>query len=165
MAQNLNYSKGVDSSWCYANSSDSCTKYGRLYQWAAVMGLDPKFDTITWNGSIPNKGICPTGWQVPSDSDWTELIRTVDPTNQNAGRILSANVPGWNGTDNFGFGALPGGQYLSGTFYLAGSYMIFWSSSEIQPTTAEYYANGDRPYITYSDNPKLTGYSLRCIGD
>jgi hypothetical protein len=61
MAENLNVR--VDSSWCYANSADSCAKYGRLYQWAAVMGLDASYNTRPWNGTLPhrNRSVIPSG--------------------------------------------------------------------------------------------------------
>jgi len=100
MAENLNYQTASDS-WCFANSTDSCKKYGRLY---------------TWNAA---KTVCPTGWHLPDTSEWNTLV-AVAGGYMTAGSKLKSTI-GWDyycssicsssSTDEFGFTALPGGGY------------------------------------------------------
>ena len=120
----------IESSVCvlpknaYAVQEDNeyCQKYGRAYTWAAAMKA------------------CPAGWHLPSDDDWTILINYVygDKTGNNGvGSKLKAKE-GWennpkypNGTDNYGFSALPGGYVnASGNSWSVGVAVRFWSSGE-----------------------------------
>lgn len=169
MAENLNLK--VDSSWCYLNSIDSCSRYGRLYQWAAAMGLDSGYNSKLWNGTMPHQGICPTGWHVPSDAEWTTLMNyTGGQFPFTAGKNLKSRI-GWddagNGIDTFGFCALPGGiRYLSGRSGQVGSDSYFWSSSEsdsIHATDRSLAWN----YQTQFSREDLKGYglSVRCLKD
>jgi uncharacterized protein (TIGR02145 family) len=90
-AKNLNYN--ANGSRCYGDNPDNCTKYGRLYDWAAA------------------NTACPTGWHLPYEAEWQALIEAIGGYS-NAGAKLKAKS-GWNGggvgTDSFGFSALPGG--------------------------------------------------------
>lgn len=170
MAQNLNYK--VDSSWCYANSADSCSKYGRLYQWAALMGLDSSYNDKLWSGMLPHQGICPSGWHVPSDTEWTTLITFVGGEAIAGARLKS--MRGWrlddtgssgNGTDAFGFRVLPAGM----SYDSPGSDAEFWSSSEGGSTTGALirYFNYGNDYggdaVTRGGDNKVDGNSLRCL--
>ena len=65
MAENLNYE--VDPSWCYGDTLEYCKKYGRLYQWDAILGANAKV-----------KNVCPDGFHVPSNKEWDELNAFVD---------------------------------------------------------------------------------------
>jgi uncharacterized protein (TIGR02145 family) len=164
MAENLNYK--VDSSWCYGNSSDNCSKYGRLYQWAAAMAVSYVYNTTKLNATLPCQGICPSGWHIPSDSEWRVLVQYVDSATSGT-RLKSSG--GWDnsgsGTDAYGFRALPAGwRYSSdGLFYNAGSYAGFWSSSEEDQSFA-WTRNLLSGYAyVYRDYDKSSGYSLRCM--
>jgi uncharacterized protein (TIGR02145 family) len=112
MAQNLNYV--ADSSWCYENRADSCEKYGRLYTWDAA------------------KKVCPIGYHLPSRKEWIDLVTTVGGK-RIAGKKLKAKS-GWiergNGTDCYGFSALPGGKRYPGSFYGAGGFGQWWTATE-----------------------------------
>lgn len=177
MAQNLNYK--VDSSWCYANSTDSCSKYGRLYQWASVMGLDTSYNNKLWSGTLPHQGICPSGWHVPSDTEWTILTTYIGGEDSAGTKLKSTN--GWNisgnGTDTCGFRVLPAGvrEYFDGLFVIVGNYSYFWSASE---NDVEYDWSRDfslgTPYVirgievkavSRGYDVKAYGYSLRCLED
>jgi uncharacterized protein (TIGR02145 family) len=96
MAKNLNYKPVSGNAWCYNNDSISnCANYGRLYDWNAAMTA------------------CPTGWRLPSDSDWVALEGEVGGVSV-AGTKLKANNALWvtnNGKDAHGFSALPGGVF------------------------------------------------------
>ncbi len=125
--------------------------YGALYNWHAV------------NNS---NGLCPTGWHVPSDAEWTEMVDYVvsqgypnsDVVNGTGNALKScrqvssplggdcatSDHPRWNststthyGTDEFGFSALPGGdRYANGTYLNLGIYGFWWSSTEYYTTNA-----------------------------
>jgi uncharacterized protein (TIGR02145 family) len=170
MAENLNYK--VDSSWCFSNSADSCAKYGRLYQWAAVMGLDTSYNDKYWRGTLPHQGICPSGWHVPSDAEWSTLVQYVDSAT--SGTKLKS-TSGWynsgNGTDTYGFRVLPASYRDSdGSFNIVGGQVAnFWSASEYPadaPNRAwRRYFNDGGANVDRSTDYKPEGFSLRCLED
>jgi uncharacterized protein (TIGR02145 family) len=150
-AENLNYLViGLGSS-CYDDEADNCAKYGRLYNWETA------------------KQICPIGWRLPSDDDWTALVDYTG-NKETAGTKLKSTA-GWNedgnGKDDFGFSALPGGIGNSGgNFNYAGNVGYWWSSTEGDAQDAwgrdmYYYNEGvDRNY-----NYKTFLFSVRCVQD
>jgi uncharacterized protein (TIGR02145 family)/uncharacterized repeat protein (TIGR02543 family) len=135
MAENLDYN--VEGSKCYNNSADSCAKYGRLYNWGTAMGLEGSYYGTVWGGSdVNHRGVCPVGWHIPSDAEWSTLVSYVGGSST-AGTKLKA-TSGWynaysysNGTDDYGFSALPGGYGGSGGNFLTAGYLgLWWSSTE-----------------------------------
>ncbi|MDR0517902.1 MAG: hypothetical protein LBH25_12740 [Fibromonadaceae bacterium] len=127
MAENLNYK--VEGSRCYGEGyttsateiQANCDKYGRLYDWATAMNLPPKCNSALSASDAdcaietPHRGICPSGWHIPGN-DWAALYSYVfnskGLSENSIGKYLKA-TSGWhnngNGTDDFGFKALPGG--------------------------------------------------------
>jgi len=165
MAENLNFV--TDSSVCYDNDESNCQKYGRLYNWN---------DATT---------ACPAGWRVPSEEDWDSLALAVggqrvedgygDYYWEVAGKKLKSTT-GWkgrdgnlvsgNGTDDFGFAALPGGSRWSGSFYNIGYSGYWWSAAEGDASRAwgrSMYYNYDNVDRYYFDKTDL--FSLRCLQD
>ncbi|MCL1966608.1 MAG: hypothetical protein FWF67_01855 [Fibromonadales bacterium] len=134
-AENLNYD--VPGSVCYDNNPANCTKYGRLYDWATAMALP---DSCFFAGQVSctdqvqpkHRGICPAGWHIPSDADWFALQNCAGG-DEIASTKLSARS-GWdgglNGTDTYGFAALPGGHSWGGgrdgTFLNVGIEAAYW---------------------------------------
>jgi len=170
MAQNLNY--GGDAGTvgvCYGNVAANCTKYGRLYDWATVMAIAPSSNTAAWGGSdVKHKGICPTGWHIPSNDEWIALETEVAKQSGTGheGYALKA-ASGWDGSDATGFKALPGGsRYTVGSFYNAGSSAYFWSSSEFDASYGRnrYLGAGDETLNRDLSN-KTYGFSARCLKD
>ena len=191
MAENLNYadsSKTLSlkgSSWCYNNVAKNCDVGGRLYTWAAAID-SVKIATDTDNPqecgygktcTLPAKvlGICPTGWHLPSVSEWDSLFSAVGGETT-ASKILKSQV-GWNinemnhragnGTDAFGFAALPAGNRINdGNFAREGIGAYFWSSTENSGAVAYhidlFYSNED---VTQDSRRKDLAYSVRCIKD
>jgi len=164
MAENLNYK--VNSSWCYDNSVDSCSKYGRLYQWASAMGLSATYNGTSASGviSTPQQGACPTGWHIPMDVEWTTLEIYVGGYGV-AGTALKS-TSGWyndgDGTDAYGFSALPAGdRSFYGDFIGAGSDAFFWSATE----NKDRYLYFDYAYMYTYDNSKYCAFSVRCLKD
>ena len=145
MAENLNYT--ITNSWCYENKFENCQKYGRLY---------------TWNDA---KTICPEGWHLPNDNEWEKLFEAVGGQS-NAHKVLKSRT-GWgsdhNGTDAFGFTALPAGYSDDGYFQLEGENAFFWSSTEINGDYANYMSYTDRALLL--NTSKKIGMSVRCVKD
>ncbi len=137
--------------YCWYNN-DSVTNsnhYGALYNWYTV--------------STGN--LCPAGWHVPDDSEWTTLIDYLDG-NDLAGLKLKA--PDFGGNNQSGFFALPGGSryYGNGSFYSVDLSGLWWSSSEYSSSDAWYRSmvfNSSSVNRNY-DN-KNFGISMRCIKD
>jgi uncharacterized protein (TIGR02145 family) len=147
MAENLNCN--VSGSKCYGDDNANCAKYGRLYDWATAMDIDKKYNSRQkWGGSdVKHRGICPSGWHIPSHSEWKQLIDYVGNDKgctECAGKYLKA-TSGWsndgNGTDTYSFSALPGGYGDSdGSFGSVGSIGHWWSASEDYSNSA--YSRG-----------------------
>jgi len=147
MAENLNFN--TSKSWCYENRKRNCKIYGRLYTYDAAMSA------------------CPTGWHLPSDSDWTALIIYVG---SDVGTKLKS-ASGWNetgnGTDTYGFTALPGGsRFSNGTFGSLGGHGYFWSSTQLDGDNSWLrYMNFNNGIVEYYYFRKNLGFSVRCIKD
>lgn len=170
MAQNLNYK--VDSSWWYDNSADNGAKYGRLYTWAAAMGLNDSCNTKSCASQVTaeRRGVCPVGWHVPSDAEWNKLTDTTLAA-ATAGTKLKATI-GWadngNGTDDYGFSVLPAGErYNDGSFNSLGDDAYFWSATEDAGSGAwgRNFPNGNASVCRNSYYFRSVGYSLRCLQD
>jgi len=179
MAENLNYETG--NSYCY---NDNCTKYGRLYTWAAAMDSAGTWSANgkgcgyekTCSPTYPVRGVCPKGWHLPSQSEWEALIVAVDGsiteyTSSNTAGSKLKSVTGWyddgNGEDTFGFSALPAGyRDINGDCYYEGNYAYFWSSTEYLSYYAYYmrlyYGIGYASLYNYYKN---YGLSVRCVKD
>jgi uncharacterized protein (TIGR02145 family) len=160
----------TDDAYSFYNN-DANSQYGALYTWAAAMG-----DNAVSSGTNPSgvQGVCPSGWHLPSDAEWTELRDSViaDGHSGTEGTALKA-TSGWNGsgngTDDYGFSGLPGGYrgYSSGAFNGAGNYGNWWSATENNATDAIKY---DLHYdaaglIRFTNGKKSTGFSVRCVKD
>ncbi len=151
---------GINSIIDACDESLSLAEYGRLYNWYAVD------DT---------RGLCPTGWHVPTDGEWMELEDHITSQGfDGAEGIALKSTLGWpgdgiggNGTDDFGFSALPGGYrfFFNGEFVYSGAGGFMWSSS----------SNGEaswfRVLLSYSseidrnDTDPRSGFSVRCLRD
>lgn len=175
MAENLNYAgNGTTVGECYGGSSDSCARYGRLYSWTDAMGVAETYDIAPLNPVFPAQGVCPRGWHVPADSEWSTLQTVVDPTNTMDGTRLKS-TSGWNtfykspetGTDNYGFRVLPSGYQNAGAFYGGGFVAYFWAASEIDTFFAwhRYLSRYSSNSVDRNFDIKSYGYSLRCIQD
>jgi len=155
----------TDKAYCYYNNSDANRDtYGALYTYAAATNGDN--DGVT-------QGVCPTGWHLPGDAEWTELVNYVssDGHSGTEGTALKS-TSGWNsggnGTDDYGFSALPGGYRSSsdGSFSNVGDGGYWWSATEFSATSAWYRSL----YYDHSDvyrggSGKSIGFSVRCLRD
>jgi uncharacterized protein (TIGR02145 family) len=166
---------GFIEKYCYNNEPDSCTKYGGLYQWWEMMQY------TTQQGA---RGICPPGWHLPTDEEWKLLEGMVDSQygienntwddygqrGYDAGKNLKT-ISGWsgnsNGTDLFGFSALPCG-YHDGFGYCnnVGYRGYWWLSTELNESDAwSRYLNSYSQGLDRYSNHKGYGFSVRCLRD
>jgi uncharacterized protein (TIGR02145 family)/uncharacterized repeat protein (TIGR02543 family) len=165
MAENLNYAGASGAvGKCSNNSADSCVKYGRLYTWAEAM--QGTGSSATSPGGV--QGICPSGWHVPSDGEWTTLQEATGSASAKDGKMLKS-ISGWGvntGTDDYGFRVLPAGNIDGDLFVSPGILAHFWSSSEYSTAIAWarslYYDNANM--VRYYEG-KTFGFSLRCLKD
>ena len=174
MAENLNLK--TDNSYCYHDSTENCTKYGRLYTWAAAMDSVGKWSSnskgcgnhTTCSPTYPVQGVCPEGWHLPSKAEFETLFSEVGG-NSTAGPMLKSTTD-WkfsgNGTDTYAFSALPAGaRYYKGDND-KGYRAHFWSSTEDSSGTAYLmtlgYSNVDGILRIYVKN---YGLSVRCLKD
>ena len=149
--------------------------YGYLYNWFAAKG-------ITVAGSTSYKNICPLGWHVPSDSEWTILIKSIDPTaidmaltptyqSTTAGENMKLNGAPWNSlsvvsNNSTGFSVLPAGQRANSFMTGATLNAYFWSSTfdAFNRSFARRFSSAlnfvERTSQTYTE-----GFSIRCLKD
>jgi len=174
LAQNMNYE--TKNSYCYDDNPTNCSKYGRLYTWAAAMdsaGLWNSHGKGCGNEKMclpiyPVRGVCPEGWHLPSKDEWNTLFKAVGDTSI-AGANLKSRM-GWKddgyGTDPFSFSALPAGMLYVKGFVEKALFAYFWSSMEIDDGRAYnvvLYFDFDNAYL--SVNFKNYGFSVRCLKD
>ena len=178
MAQNLNYETA--NSYCYSDTPSNCTKYGRLYTWAAAMDSAGTWssngkgcgDNKTCTPTYPVRGVCPTDWHLPDTTEWNTLFAAVGGRTM-AGKTLKS-TSGWisgrnsSGTDDYSFSALPAGgrEYYDGEYSNEGDDAGFWSSTEDESNYAYimrlYY---DNDFAILDDFNKYFGFSVRCVKD
>lgn len=155
-----------DAQWLDRSSAASCAHgndpgnvalYGRLYNGHAAASAN----------------LCPAGWRVPTDDDWTDLVDSLGGDPVAGGRMKATGTDLWNppnagATDEAGFGALPGGGrgqfFVDASFGGVGTGGYWWSSTP---------ADADRAWIrfvTHADTgvartPTLLsgGFSVRCV--
>jgi uncharacterized protein (TIGR02145 family)/uncharacterized repeat protein (TIGR02543 family) len=153
-------------SWCYDNDESNCLKYGRLYDYHAAMA------------------VCPAPWRLPTKDDWNSLIRV---GGYKTGKKLKSKT-GWddrecreykhgysreidcpdsvrsgNGTDEFGFSALPGGEGEENHYHYVGKMGQWWTN-----VFGEWYQLDNRDEL---ENNRCIGCrgsegaSVRCVQD
>ena len=175
-AENLNYNNyDASGSKCYDNLESYCNTYGRLYDWSTAMGLPSSCNSTSCSELIQSKhqGICPSGWHIPSQAEWNTLSSYVQSNSdcKDCDAMLLKATQYWNlggnGTDYYGFSALPGGfGFPIGSFSRVGDYGNWWCASEDTSSFASdrhmgYY--GDSAY--WDSNLKYGLYSVRCLQD
>ncbi|MFA6596726.1 MAG: FISUMP domain-containing protein [Ignavibacteriaceae bacterium] len=146
---------GVIEKYCYGNDTANCSKYGGLYQWSEAMA----YDTIEGT-----KGICPTGWHIPTKAEFDTLVTAVQ-YNGNSLKAVGQGTGDSVGTNTSGFSALFAGyRSVDGSLITLGSSTVFWSSTEDRGAYAYGFALWDYSSSTSYDRKEF-GSSIRCIKD
>jgi uncharacterized protein (TIGR02145 family) len=135
--------------------------YGKLYNWYTTQG-----DTL-----------CPIGWGVPTDDEWTTLTTYLGGESVAGGKMKSIGTAYWNSpntgaTNESGFSVLPGGfRYSYGSFYDISNSAFFWSATDFDNTNAWIrtlnisVGNVNRDYNATINYNKALGASVRCLRD
>ncbi len=176
MAQNMNIgdmirgtlnqaNNSIREKYCYDDLQSNCDVYGGLYQWEEAMQYD----------STSGKGICPEGWHISTDADWTSLTdylggQNVETANKmkEAGKIHWAK-PNKGATNSSGFTALPGGMRVvlfSGGFIGINEVAAFWSPSTQAGYSEVSWVLGFSHDVTRTSSTTKTpqyGRSVRCV--
>ena len=187
MAENLNYEYKVNDStygnYCYKDSTQYCTKYGRLYTWGAVVDSAAQLSNDgagcgygkTCLPTYPVRGVCPEGWYLPPESKWYALFNAVG--GQSVAGIKLKSTFGWklpvddsahvNGLDAFGFSALPAGYRTGGGIYGSEGFSTnFWTSTMLNSSRAAYRINlGSEDFANVGSSDKDRAFSVRCVKD
>jgi len=142
----------------YNNNPTNSETYGRLYNWYTV---------------DDDRGVCPDGWHVPSDNEYTVLTDYLGGEQVAGGKMKETGLEHWSSpnlgaTNESGFTGLPAGYryYGSGLYYYMGYAGYFWSSSETGSFSAWFRSlsyNSSNVYRYYDG--KQFGFSVRCLGD
>jgi len=157
MAENLNYA-GVDGELgvCYDYDEEQCDYSGRLYRWDEA--------TVA----------CPVGWRLPEDNDWTELMDFVGNPGWASGKLRSTtgylkhSTSYSEGTDDYGFSALPGGIYddWGGSFNGANDVSSWWSAKESDDgVRSAFTLSGNHPSVGIRNAGVSSLRSVRCLKD
>jgi len=155
-------------SYCYYNDNmNSTSSFGALYTWAASMN-----GAASSTGSPSGvQGVCPTGWHLPSDAEWTALTTYLGGINIAGGKMKEAGNSHWympnaGATNESGFTALPGGSRFGyGLSYGNAFFSYWWSSTEYSSDNAwiiglSTFGEETGKYFGYE---KKSGYSVRCV--
>jgi len=149
----------------YGESASNLETYGRLYNWYAV-------DDV--------RGLCPSGWHVPTDAEWMTMEMALGMSESEANSTgwrgtdqgtQMKTTYGWNGggngTNSSGFSGLPGGHRSSssGNFYSAGYSGNWWSSSPSGSDAWHRSLNDFGENVYRYSNDQRYGFSVRCVRD
>lgn len=186
MAENLNIGTQINSDrggylqtdnnitekYCYDNLESNCDTYGGLYEWPEMMQY-----TSSDTGTIgTTQGICPSGWHIPTEAEWKELMEYLRGGGVLAGSKMKEtgtahwNPPNEDATNESGFTALPGGlrHFWAGTFSLMGDVGKFWSSTKLSDSpddSHELQLENDDCIAILDGSPNFNGLSVRCVKD
>ena len=138
----------------YNNDDNFVNPYGRLYNWYAVNDV---------------RNLAPEGWHIASEAEFRELIAYVGAEDVAGGRLKESGTAHWkspntNANNQFGFTALPGGNFTGMGFMGLGESGNLWSSTEFPPDHAYYLclsSTTGRAFIAFQS--KTIGCAVRCV--
>ncbi len=172
--ENITWRTTITAAYCwYNNDIINKNTYGAFYNWFVVNPLN-------------SKNICPSGWHVPTDSEWTKLVQFLDSTtepnsgiqSESAGNFLKTSgtlengnglwtTPNENANNSSGFSAIPGGERIwSGSFGGQNHIGAWWSSTQSTGNIGQAYNRSlvtENGIVFRESQPKKWGHNLRCI--
>jgi uncharacterized protein (TIGR02145 family) len=137
-----------------AQATENYATYGVLYNWPAVM----------------TAGICPSGWHIPSDGEFTELTDFLGGEGVAGGKMKEAGYDHWispntGATNSSGWTGLPGGFRYSGVFSYSVSHGSWWSASESGSGSWRRGLSSNDDIVSRYLTSRYNGYSARCVRD
>jgi uncharacterized protein (TIGR02145 family) len=160
VTDNTTWSALTDGAYCdYSNLTAVSSTYGRLYNWYVI---DP----------TNTKKVCPNGWHVTTDAEWTTLQNYLGGETLAGGKLKETGTTHWTSpntgaTNETGFTAIPGGyRNQSGSFGLLGTLGFWWTGTQGGATFAFYrYMSNTDSNLGSGDNDKHAGFYVRCLKD
>lgn len=165
----LQTDNGIIEKYCYENNPTYCSGYGGLYEWN---------EAVQYSSTEGAQGICPSGWHIPSDADWSTLMNFLGGAYVAGGKMKSTGTfedgtglwyaPNEGATNESGFTGFPGGVrgYYYGDFYNFNAQGSFWSSTQ---ASTEKAWNRELDFgwadATRASSYKNYGLSIRCLKD
>ena len=166
---NAAWDQQVAGAFCYYNNDSNIDPvYGKLYNWYAATDV---------------RGLCPTGWHLPSDQEWIELENFLGGAAVAGGSMKIPGTTYWNSpntgaTNSSNFSAPAAGLRRDGNgnpnemgvFYVLGINGVWWTATELNSTNAWWHTI-DFAHVDASraagdaENNKGSGFSVRCIKD
>ena len=148
----------------YNNDASNLADYGRLYNWYAVDDA---------------RGLCPSGWHVPTDGEYMTLEMSLGMSESEAngtggrgtdqGTQMKSSVldsPAWDGMNFSGFSGLAGGSRdVNGVFGYGGNHGYFWSASANGTYAWSRFLNGGYTEVYRYNYNQRSGFSVRCVRD
>ena len=164
----------ITEKYCYNNDPANCQVFGGLYEWDEAM----KYQSLS-------QGICPNGWHIATDEDYKNLEGVVDSQNDTLAGIWDStgfrgfdaglklkSVSSWNsggnGTDDYGFTAIPGGGAYgaSATFTGGGSSAMLWTSdTDTTSSPVARYLDAIEDGVYRGGFQAVNAFSVRCVMD
>ena len=153
MAENIRYKTA--SSICYGNTSSDCAKYGRYYTF----------------GDAYN--VCPSGWHLPSAKEFAVLLKSIGGESKAGSKLKfqndwNVNNNKCNGTDDYGFAALPTGMMMNEyESFGKGRESYFWSETDERPNSIyvlKIHCDTESATVGWTVEPDY-GIPVRCIKD
>ena len=140
-----------------AQATTNFETYGVLYNWPAVM----------------DEGICPSGWHVPTDGEFTELVDFLGGESVAGGKMKEAgddhwDLPNIDASNSSGFNGLPGGSRYAGGFITNGDKGYWWSASVTSPGSSgslRRRLDSNSGSISRGSYTRNYGFSVRCVKD
>lgn len=162
--------------YCYINNSSNCATYGGLYQWNEAMQY------LTSDGA---QGLCPSGWHLPKDSDWTNLTNYLSANSQywcSATSVYLAkslsSVSGWNASasscmpgnlpennNSTGFSAIPGGYFYGSGWGNLGVENYLWTSTTDSANAWWRSIGNSNQRVSRLSVAKNYALTIRCLKD
>ena len=155
-----NGSPATSAAWYYNNDEanygiDGTYKCGLLYNWYAAKYLNDNKATLL-----------PDGWHIPSKTEWGTLDTSVSGSGNKLKSVdnsIAVNFPnGWNGTNEYGFSAVPSGDRWEGSFYDLNSSCTYWTTTEYSASRINVVALKFDPFL-YLDDEKYQGFTIRLV--
>lgn len=162
----------VAEKYCSIDDASNCVAYGGLYQWNEAM---------QYSTSDGAQGLCPSGWHIPKNSDWTNLTNYLSANSQywcdsnsaynakslasianwNSSQLLciAGNIPETNDAANFS--AFPTGYSYYSNFHNRGVEASFWSSTSGSVRTI----SNSNPWVNNFSLVEVCGVAVRCLKD